>query len=62
MSLIKMLLILAGTFEPKQIVFISTNNNEYLERLTRTGPKRLRILYKYIVLSKFNAVLVTAGA
>ena len=57
-----MLLILAGTFEPKQIVFISTNNNEYLERLTRTGPKRLRILYKYIVLSKFNAVLVTAGA
>ena len=30
------------------------NNNEYLERLTRTGPKRLHVLYKYI-LSKFNA-------
>ena len=24
------------------------NNNEYLERLTRTGPKRLHVLYKYI--------------
>ena len=23
------------------------NNNEYLERLTRTGPKRLHVLYKY---------------
>ena len=30
------------------------NNNEYLERLTRTGPKRLHDIYKYI-LSKFNA-------
>ena len=30
------------------------NNNEYLERLTCTGPKRLHVLYKYI-LSKFNA-------
>ena len=30
------------------------NNNEYLERLTRAGPKRLHDLYKYI-LSKFNA-------
>ena len=29
-------------------------NNVYLERLTRTGPKRLHILYMYI-LSKFNA-------
>ena len=26
----------------------NNNNNEYLERLTRTGPKRLHILYKYI--------------
>ena len=25
------------------------NNNEYLERLTRTGPKRLHVLYKYIL-------------
>ena len=33
---------------------LKVNNNEYLERLTRTGPKRLHILYKYI-LSKFNA-------
>ena len=32
----------------------NNNNNEYLERLTRTGPKRLHVLYKYI-LSKFNA-------
>ena len=24
------------------------NNNEYLERLTRTGPKRLHVHYKYI--------------
>ena len=24
------------------------NNNEYLECLTRTGPKRLHVLYKYI--------------
>ena len=31
----------------------SHNNNDYLERLTRTGPKRLHVLYKYI-LSKFN--------
>ena len=33
---------------------MSNNNNDYLERLTRTGPKRLHVLYKYI-LSKFNA-------
>ena len=25
------------------------NNNECLERLTRTGPKRLHVLYKYII-------------
>ena len=35
------------------------NNNEYLERLTRTGPKRLHALYKYI-LSKFNAYNMNA--
>ena len=37
----------------KPVVLINTgsssyNNNEYLERLTRTGPKRLHVLYKYI--------------
>ena len=32
----------------------SNNNNEYLERLTCTGPKRLHILYKDI-LSEFSA-------
>ena len=26
----------------------NNNNNEYLERLTRTGPKCLHVLYKYI--------------
>ena len=35
------------------------NNNGYLERLTRTGPKRLHVLYKYI-LSKFNAYNMNA--
>ena len=35
------------------------NNNEYLERLTHTGPKRLHILYKYI-LSEFNAYNMNA--
>ena len=35
-------------------VRINNNNNEYLERLARTGPKRLHALYKYI-LSNFNA-------
>ena len=35
------------------------NNNEYLECLTRTGPKRLHVLYKYI-LSKFNAYNMNA--
>ena len=35
------------------------NNNEYLERLTRTGPKHLHVLYKYI-LSKFNAYNMNA--
>ena len=32
----------------------NSNNNEYLKRLTRTGPKHLHVLYKYI-LSKFSA-------
>ena len=34
--------------------FQGNNNNEYLVRLTRTGPKRLHVLYKY-TLSKYNA-------
>ena len=37
----------------------NNNNNEYLERLTCTGPKRLHVLYKYI-LSKFNAYNMNA--
>ena len=37
----------------------NNNNNEYLKRLTRTGPKRLHVLYKYI-LSKFNAYNMNA--
>ena len=35
------------------------NNNEYLESLTHTCPKRLHILYKHI-LSKFNAYNMNA--
>ena len=35
------------------VVHFNNNNNEYLEHLTRTGPKHLHVLYKYI-LSKFN--------
>ena len=37
----------------------NNNNNEYFERLTRRGPKRLHVLYKYI-LSKFNAYNMNA--
>ena len=37
----------------------NNNNNEYLERLTHTGPKRLHILYKYI-LSTFNTYNMNA--
>ena len=37
-----------------QFVSLNNNINEYLECLTRTGPKRLHVLYKYI-LSKFSA-------
>ena len=40
-------------------VFNNNNNNEYLERLTRTGPKRLHVLYKD-TLSKFNAYNMNA--
>ena len=36
------------------MIIYKQNNNECLERLTRTGPKRLHVLYKYI-LSKFSA-------
>ena len=32
------------------------NNNEYLERLTRTGPKRLHVLYKYIFIVKIQRI------
>ena len=39
--------------------YVNNNNNEYLERQTRTGPKRLHVLYKYI-LSKFNAYNMNA--
>ena len=38
----------------------TNNNNEYLERLTRTGPKRLHVLCKY-TLSKFNAYNKNVG-
>ena len=31
-----------------QVRFNNNNNNEYLECLTRTGPKHLHVLYKYI--------------
>ena len=37
----------------------NNDNNEYLERLTRTDPKRLHVLYKSI-LSKFNAYNMNA--
>ena len=39
----------------------NNNDNEYLECLTRTGPKRLHVLYKHI-LSKFNAYNINACA
>ena len=42
-----------------QLVPIASNNNEYLEPLTCTGPKRLHVLYKYI-LSKFNVYNMNA--
>ena len=35
--------------------------HEYLERLTRTGPRRLHVLFKYI-LSKFSAYNMNAHA
>ena len=40
-------------------ICVGNNNNEYLERLTHTGPKCLHVLYKYI-LSKFNAYNMNA--
>ena len=43
----------------QRVYLIDNNNNEYLERLTRTGPKRLHVLYKYI-LSKFIAYNMNA--
>ena len=36
------------------VLHFFNNNNEYLERLTRTNRKRLHILYEHIF-SKFNA-------
>jgi len=44
---------------PSNTVHYSNNNDEYLERLARTGPKRLHVPYKYI-LSKFNAYNMNA--
>ena len=39
----------------RRLCRLYSNNNDYgLERLTRTGLKRLHVLYKY-TLSKFNA-------
>ena len=35
---------------------INNNNNEYLERLTRRGPKRLHVLYKYIYIVKIPRI------
>ena len=43
----------------KRVYYNNNNNDDYLERLTRTGPKRLHVLYKYI-LSKFNAYNMNA--
>ena len=37
----------------------NNNNNEYLERLTRTGPKRLHVLYKYIFVKIQNSIHTT---
>ena len=34
----------------------NNNNNEYLQRLTRTGPKRLHVLYKYIIIVKIQRI------
>ena len=45
--------------ETRKGACLYNNNNEYLERLTRTGPKRLHVLYKYI-LSKFNVYNMNA--
>ena len=47
------------TLNCRDPLLYNNNNNVYLERLTRTGPKRLHVLYKYI-LSKFNAYNMNA--
>ena len=36
--------------------WLYNNNNEYLERLTRTGPKRLHVLYKYVIILKIQRI------
>ena len=36
------------------LLYNNNNNNVYLERLTRTGPKRLHVLYKYIFKNAYN--------
>ena len=46
-------------FPSREVRCLANNNNEYLERLTRTGPKRLHVLYKHI-LSKFSAYNMNA--
>ena len=46
---------------PRPVGKKNNNNNEDLERLTWTGPKRLHVLYKYI-LSKFDAYSMNAHA
>jgi len=43
----------------REVRCLANNNNEYLERLTRTGRKRLHVLYKHI-LSKFSAYNMNA--
>ena len=49
-----------STCQPQSNLHMTNNNNnDYLERLTHTGPKRLHVLYKYI-LWKFNAYNMNA--
>ena len=38
------------------VPFNNNNNDEYLQRLTRTGPKRLHVLYKYIYIVKIQRI------
>ena len=37
-------------------VTAANNNNEYLEHLTRTDPKRLHVLYKYMYIAKIQSI------